>query len=79
MTENEYMAGASSPVSGVSHLFDRDSVQQRDYPVDSICGAVASYGQFQPVGEVPEDELCSNCQRVRERRQEQEQEGEADA
>lgn len=70
MTENEYMAGASSPVSGVSHLFDAEAVQDREFPVGSICGAVESYGQFQPVGEVPEDEVCSNCERVRQRRQE---------
>ncbi len=78
MTEHEYMAGASSPVSGVSHLFDRAAVQDRDFPVDSICGAVAAYGQFQEASEVPDDEMCSNCQRVRERRAAS-QEGEADA
>lgn len=78
MTENEFMAGASSPVSGVMHLFDRDAVQNRDFPVDSICGAVASYGQFAPTSEVAENEVCQNCERVRQRRAE-EQEGEADA
>lgn len=78
MTENEYMAGASSPVSGVSHLFDAEEVQQRELPAGSLCGAVGSYGQFQPTSEVPEDEVCQNCVRVRERREDT-PEGEADA
>lgn len=77
MTEHEYMAGASSPVSGVSHLFDAAAVQDREFPVGSICGAVESYGQFQALGEVPEGEVCSNCERVRQRREDQK--GEADA
>lgn len=75
MSEHEYMAGGSSPVSGVCHLFEAETVESRDFPAGSLCGAVGSYGQFQPTGEV-DGRLCENCQAVRERREAQEGEDE---
>jgi len=70
MSENttpEYQAGGESPVSGVTHLFSSEQVASGG-PAKSLCGAVGSYGQFQPTDEV-EGEVCTNCERVREQRE----------
>lgn len=65
--EREYVAGGESPVSGVTHLFTAEG-QDRDGPTTALCGAVGSYGPFQPADEV-EGEVCKNCARVREQRE----------
>lgn len=72
---SRYVAGGDSPVSGVTHLFDGEQVDEATTldgltveAQGSLCGAVRSYGPFRPRSEVPEGEVCSNCERVRERR-----------
>lgn len=70
--QNEYVAGGESPVSGVTHLFSADE-QASSGPATSLCGAVGSYGPFRPTDEVAEDEVCSNCERVREQRETQDE------
>jgi len=69
MTKNdipEFQADGGSIVSGVVHLFEREQVRD-DGSAKSLCGAVYSYGPFRPI-ETVEGEVCTNCERVRERR-----------
>lgn len=64
----EYQAGGESPVSGVTHLFSTEQVKDSG-PATSLCGAVGSYGPFRPTAEVDGNEVCKNCERVREKRE----------
>ena len=72
----EYVAGASSPVTEISHLFA--SRPEGDDAVMSLCGAVRTYGPVYPPDDA--DRLCVNCQRSRKSRKRQEKgQGDGDA
>jgi len=65
---HDYLAGSDSPVSGVTHLFASEAVEGYG-AADSLCGAIGSYGPFRPAEDAESDDVCKNCERVREQRE----------